>query len=98
MPGDGRSVEVRHPPHPDGGWMSAHEDVTELQRRLLIEERRSSQRLIDAVPDNLRQSDGRHRRTDILLDEIPGASKDIDEVMENAEPLVEVWCCRTLSS
>lgn len=31
-----------------------------------------------------------HRRTDILLDEIPGAYKDIDEVMENASELVEV--------
>lgn len=31
-----------------------------------------------------------HRRTDILLDEIPGAYKDIDEVMENAKELVEI--------
>lgn len=31
-----------------------------------------------------------HRRTDILLDEIPAAYKDIDEVMENARDLVEV--------
>lgn len=31
-----------------------------------------------------------HRRTDILLDEIPGAYKDIDEVMENAKPLVKI--------
>jgi len=31
-----------------------------------------------------------HRRTDILLDEIPGAYKNIDEVMENAKDLVEV--------
>lgn len=31
-----------------------------------------------------------HRRTDILLDEIPGAYKDIDEVMENAKELVKV--------
>ena len=31
-----------------------------------------------------------HRRTDILLDEIPGAYKDIDEVMENAKSLVKV--------
>lgn len=31
-----------------------------------------------------------HRRTDILLDEIPGAYKDIDEVMENAKELVTV--------
>lgn len=31
-----------------------------------------------------------HRRTDILLDEIPEAYKDIDEVMENAKDLVKV--------
>lgn len=31
-----------------------------------------------------------HRRTDILLDEIPGAYKDIDEVMENAKELVAI--------
>ncbi len=31
-----------------------------------------------------------HRRTDILLDEIPGAYKDIDEVMENAKELVKI--------
>lgn len=31
-----------------------------------------------------------HRRTDILLDEIPGAYKNIDEVMENAKELVKV--------
>src|SRR3990167_1218972 len=31
-----------------------------------------------------------HRRTDILLDEIPGAYKDIDEVMENAKSLVKI--------
>lgn len=31
-----------------------------------------------------------HRRTDILLDEIPAAYKDIDEVMENAKELVEI--------
>lgn len=31
-----------------------------------------------------------HRRTDILLDEIPGAYKNIDEVMDNAKELVEI--------
>lgn len=31
-----------------------------------------------------------HRRTDILLDEIPGAYKDIDEVIDNAVTLVGV--------
>ncbi len=51
---DGRSIAIRHQPSPDGGWVSTHEDVTNLQeRRLLIEERLSVQRLIDLVPDNL---------------------------------------------
>ncbi len=31
-----------------------------------------------------------HRRTDILLDEIPAAYKDIDHVMENAKDLVKI--------
>jgi tRNA-splicing ligase RtcB len=31
-----------------------------------------------------------HRRTDALIDELPGAYKDIDEVMENAKELVEI--------
>ncbi len=31
-----------------------------------------------------------HRRSEILLDELPGAYKDIDAVMENAKELVEV--------
>jgi PAS domain S-box-containing protein len=51
---DGRSIAVRHQPSLDGGWVSTHEDVTGLhERRLLIEERISLQRLIDLVPDNL---------------------------------------------
>lgn len=31
-----------------------------------------------------------HRRTEVLLDEIPSAYKDIDEVMENAKELVKI--------
>lgn len=31
-----------------------------------------------------------HRRNDVLLDELPAAYKDIDEVMENAKELVEI--------
>lgn len=31
-----------------------------------------------------------HRRSDVLLDELPGAYKDIDEVMDNAKELIEV--------
>ena len=30
------------------------------------------------------------RRSSVLLDEIPGAYKNIDEVMENAKDLVEI--------
>jgi len=30
------------------------------------------------------------RRSSVLLDEIPGAYKDIDEVMDNAKELVEI--------
>jgi PAS domain S-box-containing protein len=51
---DGRSIAIRHQPSLDGGWVSTHEDVTDLrERRLLIEERLSLQSLIDLVPDNL---------------------------------------------
>ena len=31
-----------------------------------------------------------YRHSNVLLDEIPGAYKDIDQVMENAKELVEV--------
>jgi tRNA-splicing ligase RtcB len=31
-----------------------------------------------------------YRHSDVLLDEIPGAYKDIDQVMENAKELVDV--------
>jgi len=51
---DGRSINVRYRPTAGGGWVSTHEDVTELrEKRLLIEERVSLQSLIDVVPDNL---------------------------------------------
>ena len=49
---DGRVIQVRHSPSPDGGWISTHEDVTEMQREL-GNERLSLQALIDWVPDNL---------------------------------------------
>jgi len=52
--GDGRTIHVHYRPMPDGGWISTHEDVTDLQqKRLLVEERVSLQSLIDVVPDNL---------------------------------------------
>ena len=51
---DGRTIRVRYRPMADGGWISIHEDATDLQeRRLLIEERISLQSLIDTAPDNL---------------------------------------------
>jgi PAS domain S-box-containing protein len=51
---DGRAISVHYRPIADGGWISIHEDVTDLrERRLLIEERVSLQSLIDVVPDNL---------------------------------------------
>jgi PAS domain S-box-containing protein len=52
--GDGRIIRIRHQATPDGGWASTHEDITDLQeKRLLIEEKISMQRLIDMAPDNL---------------------------------------------
>ena len=51
---DGRTIHVHYRPMPDGGWLTTHEDVTDLRdKRLLIEERVSQQSLIDMVPDNL---------------------------------------------
>ena len=52
--GDGRAISVHSRPTADGGWISIHEDVSDLrEKRLLIEERVSLQSLIDVVPDNL---------------------------------------------
>ena len=51
---DGRTIHVHYRPMPDGGWLTSHEDVTDLRdKRILIEERISQQSLIDVVPDNL---------------------------------------------
>jgi len=51
---DGRTISVRYRPMADGGWISTHEDVTDLrEKRLLVEERVSLQSLIDVVPDSL---------------------------------------------
>jgi PAS domain S-box-containing protein len=50
----GRRVEVHLQPMPEGGWVSTHNDVTELhERSAIVAERISLQRLIDLVPDNL---------------------------------------------
>jgi diguanylate cyclase (GGDEF)-like protein/PAS domain S-box-containing protein len=51
---DGRSIQVCHQHMADGGWVSTHEDVTELAAtRQIVDERISLQTLIDWVPDYL---------------------------------------------
>jgi PAS domain S-box-containing protein len=60
--GDGRNVQVRHQPMPDGGWVSTHEDSPELQdKRAIADERLSLQALIDWLPDNLWVKDVKSR-------------------------------------
>jgi len=60
--GDGRAISVHYRPTADGGWISIHEDVSDLrEKRLLIEERVSLQSLIDVVPDNLWVKDAESR-------------------------------------
>lgn len=59
---DGRTIRIHYRPMPDGGWLTTHEDVTDLRdKRLLIEERVSQQSLIDVVPDNLWVKDAESR-------------------------------------
>jgi diguanylate cyclase (GGDEF)-like protein/PAS domain S-box-containing protein len=51
---DGRTVAVRRQALPGGGWISTHEDVTELHnQRAGFDERVSLQTLIDCLHDNL---------------------------------------------
>ncbi len=51
---DGRTIRVHHQPMPDGGWVSTHDDITELEAsRLVANERISLQALVDWVPDYL---------------------------------------------
>ncbi|MGD0761890.1 MAG: EAL domain-containing protein [Roseiarcus sp.] len=51
---DGRSIQVRRVPMPEGGWVSTHEDITELKAtHAVANERVSLQALIDCLPDNL---------------------------------------------
>ena len=58
----GRRVEIHLQPMPEGGWVSTHNDVTELhERRAVVAERISLQRLIDLVPDNLWVKDAASR-------------------------------------
>jgi PAS fold len=52
---DGRSIQVHRQPMPDGGgWVSTHDDISELQgSRAVAKERMSLQTLIDWAPDYL---------------------------------------------
>jgi len=59
---NGRTIQIRHQPMPDGGWVSTHEDITELQeKRAIADERISLQALIDGVPDYLWIKDAEDR-------------------------------------
>ena len=54
--------EVRDASAPNGGWISTHGDATaNLVRRAVAAERRSTQKLIDLVPDNLWVKDSKSR-------------------------------------
>lgn len=51
---DGRTIQIRNQPMPDGSWVATHEDITELMlNRQIADERISLQALIDWVPDYL---------------------------------------------
>jgi diguanylate cyclase (GGDEF)-like protein/PAS domain S-box-containing protein len=51
---DGRTIAVRRQALPGGGWLSTHEDVTQLrEQRAGFNERVSLQTLIDCLHDNL---------------------------------------------
>ena len=59
---DGRSIQICRTPMPDGGWVTTHEDITELKAtHAVANERISLQALIDWLPDNLwvKDVDGR---------------------------------------
>ncbi|MBZ9673505.1 EAL domain-containing protein [Mesorhizobium sp. ES1-3] len=59
---DGRIIQVGRQPIPGGGWVSTHEDVTELAAtRVMVSERVSLQTLIDWVPDYLWVKDSESR-------------------------------------
>ena len=59
---DRRTIQIHHQPMPDGGWVSTHEDITELQdSRAIADERISTQTLIDTVPDYLWIKDAESR-------------------------------------
>jgi len=51
---DGRLIQMRRTPMPDGGCVVTHEDITELKAaRAAANERLSLQALIDELPDNV---------------------------------------------
>ena len=51
---DGRTIQIRHQPLPNGDWVSTHEDITELSAaRASANQRLQQQALIDWVPDHL---------------------------------------------
>jgi len=51
---DGRMIQLRHQPMPDGGWVGTHEDITDLKAtHAAANERLSLQALIDCLPDSL---------------------------------------------
>ncbi len=52
MLADGRRIAMHHHPLPGGGWISTHEDITEIARTV-ANERITLQTLVDWVPDNL---------------------------------------------
>ncbi len=59
---DGRTLRIRHQPMGDGGWVSVHEDITEIQdKQAIAKERFSLQALIDGAPDYfwMKDLDGR---------------------------------------
>ncbi len=59
---NGRRIEIHIQPVPGGGWVSTHNDVTELhERSTFAAERITLQRLIDLVPDNLWVKDAASR-------------------------------------
>jgi diguanylate cyclase (GGDEF)-like protein/PAS domain S-box-containing protein len=59
---DSRSVQIHHQPMPGGGWVAAHEDITEIKAtRDAANERLSLQPLIDRLPDNLWVKDVKSR-------------------------------------
>ncbi len=59
---DGRTIQIRNQPMPDGSWVATHEDITELMlNRQIADERISLQALIDWVPDYLWVKDTQSR-------------------------------------